>query len=239
MGNENAKILMLVEGEKTDVKLMKHLLSIYGIDQSHTIVSYKTNIYDLYKHMFVEANPEDMDILQLLKERETDPKCKDIFDEHYSDILLIFDLDPQDPRFSQEKITCMVDYFVESSDMGKLYINYPMVEAFYHMESIPDENYNSYTVTKQELLSHEYKKQVTAINYRRTGKFVSDKTKCNIVIRQNISKAWFIINEQNMCSIQSCSTDIITNINMIFFKVLNSICISVGLCFFLLVSLSS
>ena len=38
-------------------------------------------------------------------------------------------------------------YFTESSEMGKLYLNYPMVEAFYHMKSIPDENYTSYLAT--------------------------------------------------------------------------------------------
>lgn len=37
--------------------------------------------------------------------------------------------------FTPEKIKRMSDYFVESSDMGKLYLNYPMVEAFYH--SVP------------------------------------------------------------------------------------------------------
>lgn len=45
MDNAKAKILVLVEGAKTDVKLLKHLLSVYGIDQSHQIISYNTNIY--------------------------------------------------------------------------------------------------------------------------------------------------------------------------------------------------
>lgn len=48
MAKEKAKILMLFEGAKTDVKLMTHLLEVYGIDNNHTIVSYNTNIYTLY-----------------------------------------------------------------------------------------------------------------------------------------------------------------------------------------------
>ena len=48
-----AKILILVEGEKTDVKLMNHLLQVYGISADHVVVSYNTNIYTLYKTMFV------------------------------------------------------------------------------------------------------------------------------------------------------------------------------------------
>lgn len=35
--------------------------------------------------------------------------------------------------------------------MGKLYLNYPMVESFYHMSDIPDEKYNEYIVTLDDL----------------------------------------------------------------------------------------
>ncbi len=190
MDSGKAKILILVEGAKTDARLMKRLLDIYEITRNHCIVSYNTNIYDLYQHMFEGNEPETMDILQLLKEREKDSAKKMIFDEKYSDILLIFDLDPQDPRFSSEKIGCMVDYFVESSDMGKLYLNYPMVESFYHMKSIPDDNFNSYITTMEELRNHEYKGRVKRENRNRNFvKFATTKNECCTVIRQNIEKA--------------------------------------------------
>lgn len=187
MDNAKAKILVLVEGAKTDVKLLKHLLSVYGIDQSHQIISYNTNIYSLYNLMFRNTNPDDVDILQLLKEHETVAERKAVFDERYSDILLIFDLDPQDPQFSSTKITEMMNYFVESSDMGKLYLNYPMVESFYHMKSIPDDDYWSYTATMQELSNHIYKSRVAAENRNHDySKFAVNKSECNIVIKQNI-----------------------------------------------------
>lgn len=130
--NKMSKILVLVEGAKTDLRLMKHLLHIYGIDNNHEVVSYDTNIYVLYQDMFSDGDPSSIDIQQLLKERENDPVKKEIFDAYYSDILLVFDLETQDPRFSEDKILEMTQFFVESSDMGKLYLNYPMVEAFYH-----------------------------------------------------------------------------------------------------------
>lgn len=154
------KILVLVEGEKTDFRLMQHLLNVYGIDKFHQVVPYKTNIYVLYNAMFYNTDPETVDILQLLKEHEQDVCKKQIFDQNYSDILLIFDLDPQDPKFSERKIIEMITYFVESSDMGKLYLNYPMVEAFYHMKNIPDNSYNTYFSTIDELKSKKYKERV-------------------------------------------------------------------------------
>lgn len=190
MAKVKRKILILVEGAKTDVALMKRLLSTYKIDFNYEIVSYCTNIYTLYQEMFEDNNPADIDLLQLLKSREPDPLKKDIFDDSYSDILLIFDLDPQDPSFEPKKIKDMVKYFVESSDMGKLYINYPMVEAFYHMASIPDPAYDSYYATLDELALGTYKARVNRENrnhdYR---KFAVEKEECSIVIDQNIKKA--------------------------------------------------
>lgn len=191
--DKTSKILVLVEGAKTDLRLMEHLLHIYGIDKSHEVVSYNTNIYVLYQEMFANGDPASIDILQLLKEREKDPVRKKIFDVRYSDILLVFDLEPQDQRFSAEKILEMMGFFVESSDMGKLYINYPMVEAFYHMKAIPDKDYNDYVVSLSELSEGTYKQRVNQENRNHDySKFAVNREECNIVIQQNIDKAWCI-----------------------------------------------
>lgn len=194
-----SKILVIVEGAKTDVNLMKRLLNIYGISETHKIISYNTNIYTLYNQLPDDYDEyEDFDLLQLLKERESDQSKLDLLNERYSDILLIFDLDPQDPQFKPEKIIKMANYFTESTNMGKLYLNYPMVEAFYHMESIPDENFNKYIVTSDDLKDKKYKQMVH--NICRDGdyeKFASDKEECGIVINQNLEKAKFLTNTKD------------------------------------------
>jgi hypothetical protein len=188
-----SKILIIVEGAKTDLRLMKHLLNIYGIDKSHEVVSYNTNIYVLYQEMFANGDPSSIDLIQLLKEKENDPIKKNIFNVRYSDILLIFDLDPQDNLFSTGKILEMLEFFVESSDMGKLYLNYPMVEAFYHMKSIPDINYNNYIVSLDELTEGTYKQRVNYENRNHDySKFAVTREECNMVINQNMEKAWDI-----------------------------------------------
>lgn len=170
---------------------------IYGISNNHELVSYNTNIYELYREMFREGDPDSIDLLQLLKEREVNEIKKKLFDERYSDILLIFDLDPQDHLFSDYKIIEMAEYFSESSDMGKLYINYPMVEAFYHMKDIPDGDYISYTVTMDELAEGTYKQRVNQENRNHDyTKFAATKTECDTVIKQNIEKAYNIIGQK-------------------------------------------
>ena len=193
---DKAKILVIVEGERTDVRLMEHLLSVYGINDNHEIVSYKTNIYTLYKQIIDYDDPESVDLLQLLKERERDEGNKKIFDLRYSDILLIFDLDPQDEQYSPDKVEYLTKYFTESTEKGKLYWNYPMVEAFYHMKDIPDEDYCSYRAYLDELEQGKYKSRVNVENRNHDyTKFAVNRDECSIVIRQNIKKAYLIIDE--------------------------------------------
>ncbi len=198
MDKPKTKILMLVEGEKTDVKLMTHLLDVYGLNKNHEIVSYNTNIYVLYGQMFAEHKPEDYDLPQVLKARESDENKKSLFDQPFSDIILIFDFDPQDPNYSPNKIEEMVAYFRESSDMGKLYINYPMVEAFYHMKDIPDPSFNTYTASMNELKARQYKTRVRQESkYGDYRRFASEREDCSIVIRQNIEKSQYIVGESS------------------------------------------
>lgn len=103
---------------------------------------------------------------------------------------MIFDLDPQDSRFNDRIVMELQEYFADSSDMGKLYINYPMVEAFYHMQSIPDHNFHERKVSLAELQNKQYKTRVQqetmAGDYR---KFATTRDQITIVIRQNLAKA--------------------------------------------------
>lgn len=193
-------ILVLVEGERMDAHVMDLLLEKYGIAKTHKIVSYNTNIYTLYNAMFKNGNPDDYDLLSVLKEREHDEQKKLIFDVEYSDIILVFDLDPQDPVFEDFKIREMLSYFNESTDKGKLYLNYPMIESFYHMKSIPDVDYNSYYVTLGELYKKLYKDKVKDIaGGVKLSNIDFSKEQCNVIIRSNVEKAWSILGKDN-CS---------------------------------------
>ena len=59
MDNGKTQILVLVEGERTDVRLMQHLLTIYGINQNHEIISYNTNIYKSWSLVGYNAISDD------------------------------------------------------------------------------------------------------------------------------------------------------------------------------------
>jgi len=189
---------MLVEGAEADRKLMKKLFRIYGLEERHQIVPYRTNIHALYNSAFKEKNIEDVDLFLHLKERATDQEKRDIFAQRqrYTDIVLIFDLDPQDEGFCETATAVreMSEHFTDSTDMGKLYINYPMVEAFYHLKDVPDPDYENQVATLEELEKGEYKSKVNQESKSRSSKRLC-KACCNTIIWQNLEKARKITEE--------------------------------------------
>lgn len=136
-----SRVLIIVEGAKQEVQLVKALFAAYSLDAEYRVYSYETNIYELFERMFMSGEaPENLSLMGVLKERAK-PQDRHLFDEDYSDVLLIFDFDPQDNRFSAERLGEMLAYFDESTDEGKLYVNYPMVEACKDFGSTDDGSY--------------------------------------------------------------------------------------------------
>jgi len=190
----NRKILLLVEDKIKGKRLFTRLLNSYGIFQQHQIVSYKTNIYSLYNSIFRYKDHDYLDILTHLREHEIDHEKKLIFNERYTDIILVFDLDPQEPNFESEKIIKMLEFFNDSTEMGKLYIDYPMIEAFHHMYSLPDPNYYSYFISFNDI--KQYKSLIKNIVKNQDHKiFKTSRAVFNIIINQNLEKAWHINNK--------------------------------------------
>ena len=155
------KVLIIVEGEKKDFRLMKQLFDLYLPDEYREIISYGTNLYELYGQMEKESTDwDDLDFLQVLKMHERNHERKRIFDISYTDIVLVFDFDPQDKLYNAEKLYKLMEYFSESTEHGRLYLNYPMVESFCHIRSFPDPGYGDRQVRMEELEQGKYKARV-------------------------------------------------------------------------------
>lgn len=78
------------------------------------------------------------------------------------------------------------------TELGKLYINYPMVEAYYDLESLPDPNYNDKTVSLKGLNGKTYKKKVNMTTCLKKNK-ITKKDLCYIIMH-NYNKAKLITN---------------------------------------------
>ena len=114
-----SRSLLVVEGKHEKDELFWLVFKCFpemNIDIDDVWI-YGTNIYKLYE--------------DIVKEYGND----------FTNIILVFDYERHDPAFSEEKILEMQHCFADLTDMGKLYLNYPMIESYLHLKSIPDEEY--------------------------------------------------------------------------------------------------
>lgn len=144
--------LLIVEGHHEKNKLMKLLLQIYQeIDISiDDIIIYGTNIYLLYAEIEKEYGEMwtevDVDLPYIVSKQKG--YSVSLNKNDFMNILIIFDYERHDPNFSEEKISAMQRYFNDVADVGKLCINYPMIESYQHLFSIPDSAYAERRVSR-------------------------------------------------------------------------------------------
>ena len=162
---ERHRHLLIVEGNHEKNELMKLLLKCFPeIDMKlDDIVIYETNIYMLYQNlekMYPDGWYEQDVNLPLLvsKKKGIEPSLDAA---NFTTILLIFDYERHDPNYSEEKIVQMQEYFQDETSVGKLYLNYPMVESYQHLYQIPDEGYEERYVAASMTSGAEYKHMVS------------------------------------------------------------------------------
>lgn len=195
------KILLIVEGYKTEPKLFKRIQSLLNINnEDFEIVTFNTNIYSLYK--IIKDNNSYLNINDLLIERY--PDKKDVLDYKFLYTYLIFDLDPHHPKRIEYrdiknivndnliKIKEMVNHFNDETDptIGKLYVNYPMIESFKDSDSFFDLNYKD-TNIDISLLS-KYKETVSKKKLSNIRIENIKDNEFNMLILQNIFKLNYI-----------------------------------------------
>ena len=127
------KVLVIAEGEN-DKSVIKRLFRAY--QENIEVVAFKTDVYqlfDMYEEQKIQY--EDIDLQQtLLSERvNLTPDERRILQDRYVDVFLVFDFDPHASRANIRKLRKLLAHFRDSSDMGKLYINYPMMKSYQHI----------------------------------------------------------------------------------------------------------
>lgn len=156
--------LLIVEGKHEKDILFKLIFRVFPeIDISiEDILIYGTNIYMLYKDIIKEYGDkwfeDDVDLPFIVGKKKGYSSTLGLND--FSNVYLIFDYERHDPNFCENKIKIMQDYFCDSTDMGKLYLNYPMLESYQHFSDFPDTNYENLAVRVTPQPGSQYKKTV-------------------------------------------------------------------------------
>ena len=219
-------ILFVFEG-KDDKTYFESIKRLFFPAKSDTFVcTYNSNIYSLYMKLKSHDALNEMlevDTVSVLKEillEKGDETLKDIREDEVSEIYLFFDYDFQeDSRTLEEnnnRLSELLDYFTDETGRGKLYINYPMVESLRYTKELPDNDYWSYTVSRQRCQEEKFKHQVHEFSFYKSNleylvltiKPADDDTKIQQkeytvkvnwlhLVTMNTSKANYICNDRN------------------------------------------
>lgn len=202
-------ILFILEGNKPDRSLYQAMMKICGVDEETVAVVYGCNIDALYHDM--KELGDGADIVGLLKEKSKNVLLSDINklllrSDQISEIYLIFDYDFHDvkrsPDVLNKQLENLLEYFSEETEHGKLYINYPMIEAIKYTKKIPDLEYYSYCVSRQEC--RNFKQLASEFSYYPNIDFLTRvgdlelKQNWEQLKIQNVSKANYICNGSNV-----------------------------------------
>ena len=194
-----SKILILLEGEKLEKDIILKLIDIYKFKTNIEIFFYKTNIHNLYKDIKNTNDNSFLDIITLLRRKEKDFNLQK---NEVREIYLFFDSDMQDPKANNENLKEMLEYFNDETDKGKLYISYPMVEAFFDIDFEQEEYYKNKIVEINGInyeRHKDYKSDKNILknikrNFEKDIKIFLDTNKIDIIFKQNIKKLNYIVN---------------------------------------------
>lgn len=192
------KHLFIVEGNHERNELFHFLLKCFPeIEISlDDIVIYGTNIYCLYQDLVNEYGNDwtkkDVDLPYLVSQKKGITPVYHKRD--FSNIFLVFDYERHDPFFSESKISAMQKYFGDVTENGQLFLNYPMVEAYRHIFTIPDSDYQNYkeptTMQRGNIYKNKVKNSIIA-------KLVDFQEKLNIQLRDRFGVSDEIV--RNKC----------------------------------------
>lgn len=185
-------ILLIVEGAVTEVKIFQKIAKLYQDSGfAFCFFSYKTNIYQLYRNI-LEYGKDFVDTIDVLKKTCKTNNDKEILNQKFAYIYLIFDYECQDPSYSNDKILELVDWFDDETDKGLLYLNYPMMESYADHKYFNIYKYFNSYVNKKYLNGKYYKNLVLKRGY---PKEVEDynQTDFEKITYLNVKKAYYIL----------------------------------------------
>lgn len=188
-------ILIIVEGEKTEPKFFEQLSNVL-FKTKFSIYCLKTNIYSLYSKL--KEREFNTDIKVLLA--EIHPEQAHILEQTFAYTYLIFDCDPHHTKKDDTRelrdvifdnfmiLEELVSYFTDETDptIGKLYINYPMMESYRDCNAFFDEDYRDSVINISDIKN--YKKIVHNKKMSRYDINTYNSSQFKLLMLQNLFK---------------------------------------------------
>lgn len=145
MNNGGYKIL-IVEGDTREINILNSVTNFFFPQKKVKFISLPAgeNIYMLWQKL--KDDEFNTDLIEIVRERIGNNCLKGIERKEVDEIFLFFDFDGQQNNLpanicAETVMKEMLEVFSDETEMGKLYISYPMIEA------IRDWDENCSTVT--------------------------------------------------------------------------------------------
>lgn len=202
--SKTTKALVIVEGERLEPRFFNQYMKVFGMDFEIYVVG--GNIYNLYNK--IKEYNFSCDIKDVLPETGNVIEGMDEILKHkFAYTYLVFDFDAHHTEDSGKKLEIddimsgnisrlqeMVDYFTNETDpsVGRLYINYPMMESYKDCDDFFDDSYVYNDVCIGDV--HQYKRivgrrKLSSVNIRKyTKENFSNLTKMNVYKLNKILK---------------------------------------------------
>ena len=185
-----SKVLFVVEG-KDEARILadnRHgFLRLFDFD--YEIVVFCNPIYELYQDYKNGVYDDLVSYLRYEKGLKIDDNL--LSSEAFSAVYLIFDFDSHYQKYSDMEIRDILNTFADETRLGKIYINYPMMQSYRHLKRFPDQDFTTRTASPigyKELVSNQSE-------LGDLSKYGYD-TYIKIAI-QHLIKVWYIITGEN------------------------------------------
>lgn len=184
-------IVFITEGEKTEPQILDNIKKNFfnndpSMNKEYIFLSFRADIYQLYRK--ITEDELETEIIELLIERnpqiENQIEKLDKGKRSISQVFLFFDYDGQaySKPGGDEIIKKMIDMFDNETELGKIYVSYPMTEAIKDLK-------------KQETCSRRCKVEAK-VNIKYKNKVSNDTEFKNLT--QLDKAAWDLILEKNI-----------------------------------------
>ena len=188
-------ILFIFEGAKYEPPLYNGIKALFFPRATDQIIcSFCSSIYTFYKRLKDEFG-EFADVVDVLKTEleKTDPENK-LFKCKSSDIesvYLFFDYDfyRGDLETKNAQVLELLEYFNEETDSGRLYVSYPMIESIQYTKELPDAQFHTYSVKREDSVGVIFKKAARRFCAYDGYAFLKDAENWRGLVEQHAMKA--------------------------------------------------
>lgn len=191
------RVLFIVEGKQNEPRMLTSMHRVLMGTRPENIFVHGASIHQLLRKMFPDGSiDEDLDVVSVLREDASEDERR-VLDQEFSDVFLVFDMDPQDSVYDDERLRIAIGFFDDSTGNGKLYLNYPMMQSYRHLRYPFDRDYLHRTVTMDDIRSG-YKSLVDKESYpgiKNVGQY--DRTVFLMIIYLNLRKVNRIMNSED------------------------------------------